>query len=66
MYVRASSIHYCATSVIFRGYKMVKMFLSVHFLLNGCAGFVIQYRKFNLVMYTFLYVKSLLSSRTFI
>lgn len=31
MCVRASSVYYCGTSVIFRGYKMVKMFLSVLF-----------------------------------
>lgn len=57
MYVRASSIYYCGTSVIFTGYKMVRMFLSVLFLLNACAGFVIQYRKFNLVMYIFFFVR---------
>lgn len=36
---------------------MVRMFLSVLFLLNACAGFVIQYRKFNLVMYIFFFVR---------
>lgn len=52
MYVRASSVLYCGTSHIFK----------CALLLNARIGFVIEYRKFNLVMYIFLYVKSLLSS----
>lgn len=40
----------------------LQMFFKCALLLNACAGFVIQYRKFNLVMYIILYVKSLLSS----
>ena len=57
MYVRASFVYYCGTSVILRlqnGQNVLKCAL----LLNACAGFVIRYRKFNLVMYIFVCKKS--------